>query len=205
MRGSYSFIQKTSFFCLLRYRVPSREMERRHQDKTAPLRSPTSELKFVLKRNSNFYELFFLVAGGLFSIDKDFFYEIGSYDEGMDIWGGENLEMSFRVSDTRILSLNLRFFSPYTKPLFSPTMKTITRLIVKVFFLCFSFLYFSLPSRFLCCSTSFPRMQIWQCGGTLEIIPCSHVGHVFRDKSPYTFPGGVAKIVLHNAARVAEV
>jgi hypothetical protein len=31
------------------------------------------------------------------------------------------------------------------------------------------------------------------------------VGHVFRDKSPYTFPGGVAKIVLKNAARVAEV
>lgn len=28
---------------------------------------------------------------------------------------------------------------------------------------------------------------------------------MFRDKSPYTFPGGVAKIVLHNAARVAEV
>ena len=46
---------------------------------------------------------------------------------------------------------------------------------------------------------------MWQCGGELEIIPCSHVGHVFRDKSPNSFPGGVAKIVNKNAARVAEV
>lgn len=61
------------------YRVSQREMDRRKGDRTAPLRTPT-------------------MAGGLFSIDKDYFYEIGSYDEGMDIWGGENLEMSFRVS-----------------------------------------------------------------------------------------------------------
>ena len=51
----------------------------------------------------------------------------------------------------------------------------------------------------------FSIRQVWQCGGLLEIAPCSHVGHVFRDKSPYSFPGGVAKIVNKNAARVAEV
>ena len=43
------------------------------------------------------------------------------------------------------------------------------------------------------------------CGGFVEIATCSHVGHVFRKTTPYSFPGGTARIVNHNNARLAEV
>lgn len=45
--------------------MPQRELKRTHNDPTAPIRIPTH-------------------VGCAFSIDREFFFEIGSYDEGME-------------------------------------------------------------------------------------------------------------------------
>ncbi|XP_071112056.1 polypeptide N-acetylgalactosaminyltransferase 16-like [Haliotis cracherodii] len=82
------------------------------------------------------------ISGGLFAINREYFFKIGSYDEGLDIWGGENLELAFRV---------------------------------------------------------------WMCGGSMEIIPCSRVGHVFRNILPYKFPADSRRTILRNLGRVADV
>ena len=57
------------------------------------------------------------MVGGYLAIDREFFWKLGGYDEKMEGWGGENLEMSFRV---------------------------------------------------------------WMCGGSIEAIPCSRIGHLVR-------------------------
>ncbi|KAF7627209.1 Polypeptide N-acetylgalactosaminyltransferase [Meloidogyne graminicola] len=84
------------------------------------------------------------MAGGLLAANRQYFLDVGGYDPGMDIWGGENLEISFRV---------------------------------------------------------------WMCGGSIEFIPCSHVGHIFRNGHPYnmTGPGGNKDVHGTNSKRLAEV
>ncbi|CAK1554120.1 unnamed protein product [Leptosia nina] len=81
------------------------------------------------------------IAGGLFAIYREYFNKIGKYDPGMNLWGGENLEISFRI---------------------------------------------------------------WMCGGSLELIPCSRVGHVFRKRRPYGL-GDKEDFMLHNSMRMARV
>jgi hypothetical protein len=43
------------------------------------------------------------------------------------------------------------------------------------------------------------------CGGELLQLPCSHVGHIFRTKSPYDFPGGAYETISKNMRRVIDV
>lgn len=43
------------------------------------------------------------------------------------------------------------------------------------------------------------------CGGTLEIIPCSHVGHIYRKKSPYAHKVKNGFSLHRNLARLAAV
>ncbi|XP_031694556.1 N-acetylgalactosaminyltransferase 7, partial [Anarrhichthys ocellatus] len=60
-------------------RVPLGEAEKKlRKTQTEPYRSPA-------------------MAGGLFAIERDFFFELGLYDPGLQIWGGENFEISYKI------------------------------------------------------------------------------------------------------------
>ncbi|KAJ3608812.1 hypothetical protein NHX12_023342 [Muraenolepis orangiensis] len=60
---------------------------------------------------------------------------------------------------------------------------------------------FSISTRyFLHLGTYDTGMEIWQCGGSLEVHPCSHVGHVFPKRAPYS-----RSKALSNSIRAAEV
>ncbi|XP_049882423.1 uncharacterized protein LOC126378274 [Pectinophora gossypiella] len=100
--------------------VSEREQRRRGRA-TAPTWSPT-------------------MVGGMFAIEREYFWQLGGYDGLMMGVGGENLEISFRI---------------------------------------------------------------WQCGGTLEVIPCSRVGHVFPRAAPAPALTGDSHGI--NTARMAEV
>ena len=37
-------------------------------------------------------------------------------------------------------------------------------------------------------------LRMWMCGGEMEIVPCSKVGHVYKQKNVYTYPKGNAQV-----------
>lgn len=97
--------------------ISKHRMKARH-DPTDPVKTPT-------------------IAGGLFTIDRIYFRTLGMYDPNYQIWGSENLELSFKT---------------------------------------------------------------WMCGGRMEIVPCSRVGHVYRYKSPFQIRDST---IINNKRRLA--
>ncbi|XP_042298079.1 polypeptide N-acetylgalactosaminyltransferase 9 isoform X2 [Sceloporus undulatus] len=80
------------------------------------------------------------MIGCSFVVDREYFGEIGLLDPGMEVYGGENIELGMRV---------------------------------------------------------------WQCGGSMEVLPCSRVAHIERTKKPYN--NDIDYYAKRNALRAAEV
>lgn len=45
--------------------------------------------------------------------------------------------------------------------------------------------------------------QVWQCGGSMEVLPCSRVAHIERSRKPYN--NDIDYYAKRNALRAAEV
>lgn len=110
----------------------------------------------------------------------------------MEIWGGENIEMSFRV---RCLPL---FWT------FRPVLIVRTTVPGVCSNSSHNYSLSQQITKCACVRVCISVLQVWQCGGQLEIIPCSIVGHVFRTKSPHSFPKGT-QVISRNQVRLAEV
>ncbi len=46
-------------------------------------------------------------------------------------------------------------------------------------------------------------LQVWQCGGSMEVLPCARVAHIERTKKPYN--NDIDYYAKRNALRAAEV
>lgn len=46
--------------------------------------------------------------------------------------------------------------------------------------------------------------KAWQCGGSVELVPCSRVGHLYRP-SVYSFEGDSKIVIFRNYLRFVRV
>ncbi|XP_023307673.2 polypeptide N-acetylgalactosaminyltransferase 8 [Lucilia cuprina] len=84
-----------------------------------------------------------IMNGGLFAISQKYFWLLGGYDDGLEIWGAEQFELSFKI---------------------------------------------------------------WLCGGRLLEVPCSRVGHLYRDPEfRVNYTSRKDDFISKNYKRVAEV